>query len=86
MSEEKVSQSSINSPLVGKFYTSSAPGKPLFIKVGEVVKSGDTVCIVEAMKLINEIKATKDCRVVKVLPVDGDNVEKGQPLIIVEDI
>jgi oxaloacetate decarboxylase (Na+ extruding) subunit alpha len=84
--EEKISQSSINSPLVGKFYTTPAPGKPLFVKVGEVVKSGDTVCIVEAMKLINEIKATKDCRVIKVLPVDGDNVDKGQPLIIVEDV
>lgn len=84
--EEMSSQSTINSPLVGKFYASPAHGKPVFVSVGDEVKIGDTVCIVEAMKLINEIKASKDCRVVKMLVADGQNVEKGQPLFIVEKL
>lgn len=76
----------INSPLVGKFYTSSAPSKPAFVNVGDTVKAGDTVCLIEAMKLINEIKAQMDCVILKILVDNGENVEKGQPLLLVEEI
>ena len=77
---------SINSPLMGQFYSAVAPGKPKFVNPGDTVKAGDTVCIVEAMKLINEIKAEKDCRVVNILCDDGQSVEKGQALISVEEL
>ena len=76
----------IDSPLVGKFYTASAPSKPIFVNIGDTVKAGDTVCIVEAMKLINEIKAPTDCVVLKILVANGENVDKGQPLLLVEEI
>jgi oxaloacetate decarboxylase alpha subunit len=75
----------IASPLVGKFYTASAPSKQPFVHVGDRVRAGVTVCIVEAMKLINEIKAPKNCVILKVLAVDGESVEKGQPLMIVRE-
>jgi oxaloacetate decarboxylase alpha subunit len=71
----------INSPLVGKFYVSPGPGKPPFVEEGASVKAGDTVCIVEAMKLFNEIKATEDGKNLKFLVRDGEIVQKGQPLI-----
>jgi len=71
----------INSPLAGKFYLSSGPGKPHFVEEGGSVKAGDTVCIVEAMKLFNEIKATENCKILKFLVKDGETVQKGQPLI-----
>ena len=76
----------INSPLVGQFYTSPAPGKPPFVSIGDTVNAGDTVCIVEAMKLINEINAPFDCKIVSILTEDGSNVEKGQPLIGIEEL
>ncbi len=76
----------INSPLVGKFYTSPSPGKPPYVTEGSSVKSGDTVCIVEAMKLINEINATADCKIVKFVAEEGENVDKDQPLIIIEKL
>ena len=71
----------INAPLVGAFYTTGGPGKPAFVKPGDTVKAGATVCIVEAMKLFNEIKAPADCTIVEILVKDGATVEKGQPLI-----
>ena len=76
----------INSPLVGKFYATPAPGKPAFVAVGDIVKADETVCIVEAMKLVNEINAPADCKIVKILLEDGAIVEKGQPLIAIEEI
>ena len=76
----------IDSPLNGNFYSASAPGKPAFTAPGTSVKAGDTVCIVEAMKLINEIKAAADSEIVKILVEDGANVEKGQPLISVREL
>ncbi len=84
--EAKATGKTIDSPLVGKFYTSSAPSKPAFVNIGDTVKAGDTVCIVEAMKLINEIKAQMDCVVLNILAANGDNVDKGQPLLLVEEI
>ena len=71
-------------PLNGTFYISSGPGKPPFAKVGDNVKIGERLCIVEAMKLYNEIKASTDCRIIKILVDHGQSVEKDQPLMLVE--
>ena len=70
----------INSPIVGVFYAAPAPGKDPFTAVGKSVKKGDTVCIVEAMKCMNEIQAEEDGTIVEVLVKDGELVEYGQPL------
>ncbi len=74
-------ENTVNAPLVGTFYAASEPGQAPFSKVGDVVKAGDTVCIVEAMKLFNEIKATKDGVVDAIFYKDGDKVSKGDVLI-----
>jgi len=75
----------VDAPLNGTFYRSAGPGKPQFIKEGGAAKKGDTICIVEAMKLFNEIKAPSDCKIVKFLHEHGDAVEKGQPLVVIEE-
>jgi acetyl-CoA carboxylase biotin carboxyl carrier protein len=74
----------IKSPIVGTFYRSSSPDKPPFAKVGDVIKSGDVVCIVEAMKLFNEIEAEVGGKIVKVLIEDATPVEYDQTLFLVD--
>lgn len=74
----------IKSPMVGTFYRSSGPDKPPFVKVGDVVEVGATVCIIEAMKLFNEIESDLKGKVVKVLVEDASPVEYDQPLFMVE--
>jgi len=74
----------IKSPMIGTFYRSSSPDKPAFIEVGSVVKPGDTVCVIEAMKLFNEIESEVSGRVVKVLVTDSSPIEYDQPLFLVE--
>ncbi len=76
----------IDAPFVGTLYFSPGQGKPHFYKVGDTVEAGTKVCIVEAMKLFNEITAPKRCRIVQFLANDGDAVEKGQPLIGIEEL
>ena len=71
----------IKSPMVGTFYRSSAPGSKPFVEVGQAVKAGDTICIIEAMKLLNEIEADHDGVVKEILAENGEPVEYGQPLI-----
>jgi len=71
----------IDTPLTGTFYASSSPGKPPLVKAGDEVDAGTPVCIVEAMKLFNQIKAPYRCRIVRILREHGTAVEKGQPLI-----
>ncbi|WP_404983645.1 acetyl-CoA carboxylase biotin carboxyl carrier protein [Cobetia marina] len=73
----------INSPMVGSFYRSPAPGSKAFIEVGQSVKKGDTVCIVEAMKMMNQIEADKDGVVEAILIEDGEPVEFDQPMIVI---
>lgn len=70
--------------MIGTFYRSSAPDKPPFVGVGDDIKTGDVVCIVEAMKLFNEIESEVSGKIVKVLVDDGTPVEYDQPLFIVE--
>lgn len=74
----------INSPMVGTFYRSPAPGAKSFVEIGQSVKAGDTVCIIEAMKLMNEIEAECDGVIREVLVENGSPVEFGQPLFVVE--
>ena len=72
----------IRSPMVGTFYRSAAPGSKAFVEVGQAVKAGDTLCIIEAMKLLNEIEADQDGTVKAILVENGQPVEYGEPLFI----
>lgn len=74
----------IKSPMIGTFYRSSGPGKPVFVNVGDEIKVGQVLCIVEAMKLFNEIESEVSGRIVKVLVDDSSPVEYDQPLFLVE--
>jgi len=74
----------VKSPMVGTFYRSSSPGAKAFVDVGSVVKEGDTLCIVEAMKILNEIEADKSGTVSRILADNGQAVEYGQALFIIE--
>jgi acetyl-CoA carboxylase biotin carboxyl carrier protein len=73
----------VKSPMVGTFYRSSAPGAPAFVEVGSPIKEGDTLCIIEAMKLLNEIDADVSGTVTKILVENGQPVEFGQPLFVI---
>lgn len=74
----------IKSPMIGTFYRSASPDKPSFVNVGDDVKSGDVVCIVEAMKLFNEIESEISGKIVKVLVDNAQPVEYDQPLYLVD--
>jgi len=78
--ETKEEYKEIKSPMVGTFYSKPSPDKEAFVKVGDKVKKGQVVCIIEAMKLMNEIEAEFDGEVVEVCLNDGDAVEYGKPL------
>jgi len=90
-SESKATESSktenyltIKSPMIGTFYRQQGPGKPLFVSVGDEVEVGQVVCIIEAMKLFNEIESEVTGKIVKVLVEDASPVEFDQPLFLVE--
>ena len=74
----------VKSPMVGTFYRASAPGAKPFVEVGDSIKEGDTICIVEAMKILNEIEADKSGTVTQILVQNGQAVEYGQPLFAIE--
>ena len=74
----------VKSPMVGTFYRSSSPGAAPFVQIGAVVKEGDTLCIIEAMKILNEIESDKSGTVTQILCENGQATEYGQPLFIVE--
>jgi acetyl-CoA carboxylase biotin carboxyl carrier protein len=73
----------VKSPMVGTFYRASAPGNPAFVEVGQSVKEGDTLCIIEAMKLLNEIDSDKTGTITQILVENGQPVEYGQPLFVI---
>ena len=73
----------LKSPMVGTFYRAAAPGSNPFVELGQAVKTGDIVCIIEAMKLLNEIEADRDGIVKTILIDNGQPVEYGQPLMII---
>ena len=74
----------IKSPMIGTFYRKPAPGKPNFVEEGDEVRSGKVVCVIEAMKLFNEIESEVSGRIVKILIEDASPVEYDQPLFLVE--
>ena len=74
----------VKSPRVGTFYRSSSPGAAAFVEIGSQVKEGDTVCIIEAMKILNEIEADKSGTITQILGDNGQAVEYGQPLFVIE--
>jgi len=76
----------VKSPMIGTFYRSASPEKPLFVNVGDEIKPGDVLCIIEAMKLFNEIESEVSGRVVKILVDNASPVEYDQPLFLVEPI
>lgn len=82
--EEILSGHIVKSPMVGTYYRSASPGAKSFVEVGQSVKQGDTLCIIEAMKILNQIEADKDGTVTKILVENAEPVEYGQPLFIIE--
>ncbi len=74
----------VKSPMVGTFYRSSSPGAKSFVEVGSQVKEGETICIIEAMKILNEIEADKSGTITQILAENGQAVEYGAPLFIIE--
>jgi acetyl-CoA carboxylase biotin carboxyl carrier protein len=74
----------VKSPMVGTFYRASSPGAKSFVEVGSVVNEGDTICIIEAMKILNEIEADKSGTITKILAENGQAVEYGHALFVIE--
>ena len=84
--EQKEDREEIVAPMVGTFYRSPSPEADPFVEVGDTVESGEVVCILEAMKLMNEIEAETKCKIVDILAEDGEAIEYGQPLFEIEKI
>lgn len=84
VAEEAISGHIVKSPMVGTFYRSASPGTKHFVEVGHSVKLGDTLCIIEAMKILNQIEADKSGTITKILVENAEPVEYGQPLFIIE--
>ena len=82
--EKKVEGELIKSPMVGTFYQAPSPDSPPYVRVGDKVKKGDTLCILEAMKIMNEIEAEFDCEILEILVEDGQPVEFDTPLFRVK--
>jgi len=82
--EEKVSGHVVKSPMVGTFYRSASPGSEAFVQIGQSVSVGQTLCIIEAMKILNQIESDKSGKIKQVLVENGHPVEYGQPLFIIE--
>jgi len=82
--DENAGYVTIKSPIIGTFYRKPSPDKPVFVEVGSVINSGDTVCVIEAMKLFNEIESEISGKIVKVLVDDSSPVEYDQPLFLVD--
>lgn len=80
---EAIAGNEVKSPMVGSFYAAPAPGAKNFVTQGQTVKAGDTLCIIEAMKIMNPIKSEFSGTVAKILVQNGDPVEYGQPLFII---
>ena len=84
VAEQAVASHAVKSPMVGTFYRSSSPGAKAFVEVGDSIREGETVCIIEAMKILNEIEADKSGTITKILCDNGQAVEYGQALFFIE--
>ena len=82
--EEKITGHVVKSPMVGTFYRSASPGTKVFVEIGQSVLVGDTLCIIEAMKILNQIEADKSGVITQILVDNAEPVEYGQPLFIIE--
>lgn len=82
--EEKIAGHVVKSPMVGTFYRAASPGAKVFTDVGQKVQIGDTLCIIEAMKILNQIESDKSGTVTQILVENGQPVEYGQPLFVIE--
>ena len=82
--EDKIDGHSVNSPMVGTFYRAASPGAKPFAEVGQSVGVGDTLCIIEAMKILNQIESDKAGKITKILVENGQPVEYNQPLFVIE--
>ncbi len=82
--EEKISGHVVKSPMVGTFYRSASPGSAAFVELGQSVSVGQTLCIIEAMKILNQIEADKSGKIKQILVENAHPVEYGQPLFIIE--
>lgn len=82
--EEKITGHIVKSPMVGTFYRAASPGTKVFVEIGQSVMVGDTLCIIEAMKILNQIESDKSGTVTKILVDNAEPVEYGQPLFIIE--
>jgi acetyl-CoA carboxylase biotin carboxyl carrier protein len=82
--EEKITGHVVKSPMVGTFYRAASPAAKSFVEVGQSVMAGDTLCIIEAMKILNQIESDKSGTVTKILVENAEPVEYGQPLFIIE--
>lgn len=80
----KTNQIKVTSPIVGTFYRASSPDKPPYVETGDSVKNGQVLCIIEAMKLMNEIESETAGKIVQILVESGQPVEYGQPLFVIE--
>lgn len=84
VAEDESNYLAVKSPMVGTFYRSPSPDKPVYVKIGDTITSGDTVCIIEAMKLFNEVESEVSGKIVKVLVEDAQPVEYDQVLFLVD--
>jgi acetyl-CoA carboxylase biotin carboxyl carrier protein len=89
--EEKISEAPekglyIESPMIGTFYAAPSQGATPFVKVGDIAEKGQTLCIIEAMKIMNTIEADYRCRIADIFAANGDPVEYGQPIFLVETV
>lgn len=82
--DPEIGGNAVKSPMVGVFYAAPAPDEKPYVQVGDIVKKGDVLCIIEAMKLMNEITAEQDGEIVRICVEDGNLVEYGQPLFILK--
>ncbi len=82
--QSKTNQIKVTSPIVGTFYRSSSPDKPPYVEMGDIVKKGQVLCIIEAMKLMNEIESETTGKIIQILVENGHPVEYGQPLFVIE--
>ena len=82
--EEKITGHVVKSPMVGTFYRSASPGTGTFVDVGQTVNTGETLCIIEAMKILNQIEADKSGTITKILVENAQPVEYDQPLFVIE--
>jgi acetyl-CoA carboxylase biotin carboxyl carrier protein len=82
--EEKITGHIVKSPMVGTFYRAASPAAKVFVEIGQSVMVGDTLCIIEAMKILNQIESDKSGTITKILVENAEPVEYGQPLFIIE--